>query len=1058
MKKSFTAILLACIVMPVLSHAQTKHRSYDAKQVLNNKYPGSAYAEWDPVAKTYNWYSPLRGALNTTKMQGQNMVEANASVNAAQVFHLVKDINNETNGYPGNYQPQFHDQHFAVLNGIAYFTANDGTHGSELWRSDGTGAGSYLVKDLEPGTGSPSITNITAANGKLFFTATTSANSTQAWVSDGTDAGTHILKDLSNYIPYNGAPGMYTAVGNKVFFFLGDMQLWVTDGTEAGTKGVSVSYDNTQMKQPVAVGNKLFFTTYSWNYGRQLWKSDGTDAGTAMVKQIGYYYYNGPQQLTAYKGKLYFSADDGYNGRKLWISDGTDAGTYQLNNNNAYLLDYSDQLNSGQPIPQMAMYNNAIYFMAYDYWNNGGTELYKYSLDNSDGVVLVKDISGSYTGTNLDPYEITGYKNGIAFKVFNNDGSASLWTTKGTDADTKLLKTFATYNNQNFSNLYNTGANLSFEAYTPSEGYELWKSNGTIGGTLLVDDIIRGSNSSYPYFTTSIGVNKILFSAKDSSGVELWSSDGTAVGTVLAKDINQSKSESSILTTEVFASTPNGVVFPAFDQAHGSEPYYSEGNTATTTLISDLMPGEKGSGIHAMQTVKDNVYFLVDSDENNLPAIYMFKNTGKQLVKIFEAFSNYQIKSFAVADNGLVFFEMSGYNSLQFELWRSDGTGAGSVLLKTGYYYYYDVLPEMVTIGNTAYLSFADQYYGVELYKSDGTVNGTKLVADLYAGSNGSYPYSLINYNGTLMFGARDEDGLNYLWRSNGTIAGTKKVAQIQVATAHNNYHKNDVYCISNGLLYINVPSDYYNYDNSGLWTSNGTSAGTKQVRKLSSNYDAGINNLTDVNGIVYFSANDGINGNEIWQSNGTLVGTILIRDITGGSSGTNLSDFCSIGSRLYFVANGALWTSTSAGNKTVPVTDAGLQGVYNINSLVAAGNKLFFSGFSDMHGAELYEGDVPAQAIASNNVNNAVAKNLNTLLKAEISPNPVINTAELQLTNAKSADVLLIDNTGKVMWQQTNVNTTHIKIPMQQYTAGLYYVKIVSEGETTTIKLIKQK
>ena len=77
------------------------------------------------------------------------------------------------------------------------------------------------------------------------------------------------------------------------------------------------------------------------------------------------------------------------------------------------------------------------------------------------------------------------------------------------------------------------------------------------------------------------------------------------------------------------------------------------------------------------------------------------------------------------------------------------------------------------------------------------------------------------------------------------------------------------------------------------MWVSNGTTAGTKLVRTINSNYYSNsMNNLTDLNGTVYFSADDGINGNELWSSNGTLVGTILIKDITAGSGGTNLSDF----------------------------------------------------------------------------------------------------------------------------------------------------------------------
>ena len=58
---------------------------------------------------------------------------------------------------------------------------------------------------------------------------------------------------------------------------------------------------------------------------------------------------------------------------------------------------------------------------------------------------------------------------------------------------------------------------------------------------------------------------------------------------------------------------------------------------------------------------------------------------------------------------------------------------------------------------------------------------------------------------------------------------------------------------------------------------------------------------------------------------------------------------------------------------------------------------------------------------------------------------------------NAKNAEIILTDNTGRVMWKQNNINTTQLQIPMQQYAAGVYYVKITSGKETATIKLIKQ-
>jgi ELWxxDGT repeat protein len=204
MRTNFTIKFLLCVLMPVIVIAQSKQKAqkpFVFHQSQIEKYPGGMYAAWDSACKQYKWHSPQNNYLNKSYQSNSTIIknEDKESIAVASIFHLVKDINTATDGGGYNGQPQFYNQHYAVLNGIAYFGADDGIHGAELWRSDGTDAGTYMVKDIEPGAGSGGVSNITAANGKIFFSATTSANGPQPWISDGTDAGTRILKDISAY-------------------------------------------------------------------------------------------------------------------------------------------------------------------------------------------------------------------------------------------------------------------------------------------------------------------------------------------------------------------------------------------------------------------------------------------------------------------------------------------------------------------------------------------------------------------------------------------------------------------------------------------------------------------------------------------------------------------------------------------------------------------------------------------------------------------------------------------------------------------------------------------
>ena len=165
-----------------------------------------------------------------------------------------------------------------------------------------------------------------AINSELVFAANDATHGTQLWESDGTSAGTVRLTDLND--SFGGIhPTDLTAVGNTLYFSATDgvdgQQLWKTDGTAAGTKMVSDSNDGVAgfgiyPSDLTAVNGTLYFQGYDLNDGYQLFKSDGTAAGTKMVADINGAAGSYPGDLTAVGGTLFFQASDAAHGQQLW--------------------------------------------------------------------------------------------------------------------------------------------------------------------------------------------------------------------------------------------------------------------------------------------------------------------------------------------------------------------------------------------------------------------------------------------------------------------------------------------------------------------------------------------------------------------------------------------------------------------------------------------------------------------------------------------------------------------------------------------------------------------
>ncbi len=804
----------------------------------------------------------LGGLVFFTADDGMHGRELYVATSAPGSARLVKDIRP---GYKGS-----NPMDLTPAGNHLFFSAEDGVHGRELWVTDGSAAGTRLVKDIRPGPAKSTPLGLGAFGNRVFFRAEDVFHGVELWVSDGTPSGTRLVKDIHPG-PKSSIPHGFTAFGAYVYFIASDgvhgNELWRSDGTAAGTRLVKDIFPGGTGSEPVYLtpGKKyLFFSASDVPYGRELWRTDGTTGGTILLKDIS---PGGkpsdPAGLLFSGGRLFFAAREALHGRELWMSDGTPAGT-------VLVKDIYPGYIGSSPAGFVSLGGGKVIFSASDPahgcepWVSDGTP---------GGTRLVKDIKpgrGSSQGC-FSSMVLQGCSLGAGKALFGADDGI--------------------------------------------HGIEPWVTDGTPAGTLLVKDVYPGSRGSMGGNEVFMGLTGKfgLFPAADGvHGFELWITDGTPKGTRLLADPDYIPGRTYSSREYWYFSAPgrlgDSLLFAAGDGVHGMEPWISDGTPGGTRMVADLDPRKGYSsspifwGEQAFFLGGKELYFFLARDPKYGYQAWATDGTAAGTRRLTRRngfhYSEYEPVSFFSA-LGKVFF------CGDWGIWATDGTQAGTILLKDFKTSPASRKPELKILGSAGgkVVFAARTASGSEPWVTDGTRAGTSLLKDINPGPKGSYPFG--GFNGEVKLGDRlffiADDGKHggELWVTDGTAAGTKMVKEIFPGPAGPSPR-----CLLawKGAVYFFA----WNGKSWGLWKSDGKAAGTRRLNNslaVAWHPPYFSSDLTPSRNYLFFAGETAGSGPEPARTDGTAAGTILLGDLWPGSEGSLPSFMASLGEGFLFKA-----------------------------------------------------------------------------------------------------------------------------------------------------------
>ena len=408
----------------------------------------------------------------------------------------------------------------------------------------------------------------------------------------------------------NSQPADFTAMGGYVYYTQSapgvGRELWMTDGTRAGlVADINPGTGDSSPAELVALGGTLFFTAFDPLAGIELWKTDGTN--TARVSDIhpgpG---HSSPANLVEVNGLLYFTANDGTHGVELWQSDGSAENTRRVAAGSASVAYSSPSM--------LTDVDGQLYFVASDPFH--GVELWY--LDSEDTACVVDINPGPEDSS---PANLTAYAGKVFFTADDGGNGTELWRSDGDPTGTKLVKDIcpglagSSPAGLTVVSLASQGDLLYFTAFEPSTGFELWRTDGTLEGTVRLSNFApaKGVGSD----ELAVLGNEVFFAAADGdNGKELWATDGTTLwptgdtlGARLVTDLNPGTADSSPSSLTVVGTE---LYFAAYTPGSGVELWKTDGQQVGTQPIAEIAAGISGSYPHDLTVLGSSLVFVAD--------------------------------------------------------------------------------------------------------------------------------------------------------------------------------------------------------------------------------------------------------------------------------------------------------------------------------------------------------------------------------------------------------------------------------------------------------------